>query len=777
MKDYYSKYNTEYPWLIQEEGWVKPLQAVREAQLALGNGFLGSRAVLEEIPYDAKPGTYIAGLYDKIGSQVAELVNLPNPFNFKITADGEKLGVVTMDVIKHRRILNLRHGLLCRCSVLQDTKRRRYDYQSLRFVSMHNKNVGIMQVVFTPLDSAVKASIETGIDTSVHNAGTVTEGRKKHFRVRELGQFDNEGYLIVETFGKLHTLIFRSGFYYQTRGKKIIAKDNIFELELQKNQTVVFTKMFRVDSVSRGEDFERIKRFSEKNFRKVFASSFSRLLREHIDAWENLWDVAEVSIWGDPEAEKNFRFNIYHMLICAPGDGGSSSIGAKALTGEGYRGHIFWDAEIFLFPFYLYTLPDIARNMLLYRYRRLDAARTRAKQLGFKGAMFPWESAGLGDDETPGYAKDLDGKVIKIYTGKREHHITADIAYAFYHYYNVTHDKEFFRDCGYEVMFETARFWASRVEYNKRYNKYEIKNVIGPDEFHNNVNNNAFTNMMAKWNLFVAYRLFRKMKESDPAALKKLIEKIKLSVKEVNKWKDIAACIRINMERKQVIEQFDGYFRKRRVKISGWDEHYLPILLSEKMTPRDYKNTQLIKQADVVMLLYLLSDVFGSKTQKQNYEYYVDRTLHRSSLSLPVYAIMGIDTGDRSRAYRFFNTALCTDISNINNNTGEGIHAACMGGIWQVLINGFAGARIQKEILSIDPRLPIIWRKVLFSLHWRGNLLRLEIKNNKIKIKLIFLKKKKIKIRIFGALHELAGNKTFIFQRRKPVEEVKAYYL
>ena len=214
MKDYYSKYNTEYPWLIKEEGWVRLLQGVREAQLALGNGFLGSRAVLEEIPYDAQPGTYVAGVYDRIGSQVAELVNLPNPFNFKIMIDGERLGVVTMDVVEHRRILNLRHGLLCRHTVFQDRKKRKYDYQTLRFVSMQDKNIGVMQIIFTPLDDGAEASIETGIDTSVHNVRTVTEGRKKHFRAKEVGQFKNEGYLIVETFGKLHTVIFRSGFYY-----------------------------------------------------------------------------------------------------------------------------------------------------------------------------------------------------------------------------------------------------------------------------------------------------------------------------------------------------------------------------------------------------------------------------------------------------------------------------------------------------------------------------------------------------------------------------------
>jgi kojibiose phosphorylase len=787
MKDYFSKYSTEYSWLIKEkeeevkkEEWGQSLQSVKESQLALGNGFWGSRAVLEEIPSNAKPGTYISGLYDRIGSQVAELVNLPNPFNFKIVVDGEKLGVIAMDVVEHRRILNLRHGLLLRHTIFQDSKKRRYDYQSLRFVSMHNKNLGVMQIVFTPLDDGINASIETGIDTSVYNSGTATEGRKKHFRIKEVGQFHNEGCLVIETFGKLYTVIFRSGFYYETRGKKIAATDNVFELKSRKNQTIVFTKIFYIDAVSKDMNFDKVKKLSETKFRKAFQCKFDNLLKRHIRAWDDLWNVAEVSIWGDPEVEKNFRFNIYHMIICAPEDNGVSSVSARALTGEGYHGHIFWDAEIFLFPFYLYTLPVVARNMLLYRYKRLEAARAIAKKNGFKGAMYPWESADLGEEETPAWAKDLDGKIIRIHTGKMEHHITADIVYAFCHYYNATHDEKFLRDYGYEILFETARFWASRVEYNKKKNKYEIKHVIGPDEFHTDVDNNALTNMMTKWNLQAAYKMCKMLRKSDPMFLKNLTQKIGLSAKEPAMWKNIADQININMDKRQIIEQFDGYFRKRRVKINNWGENNMPVI-TKKLTPRDYGKTQLVKQADVIMLFYLLSDIFKLEGKKQNYEYYVDRTIHKSSLSLPVYALMGIDVGDKNRAYQFFNTALHTDISNIHNNTNEGIHIACMGGTWQVLINGFAGVKIQKgvkmqkAVLSINPNLPSRWRKVLFSLNWRGIQIRLEVENNRIKIQLIS-PKKKIKIKVFGDLFELAGDKIFIFKRKKPAEKPQAYY-
>jgi kojibiose phosphorylase len=777
MKSYYSQFSSENSWMIKAEGWVDSLQAVRESQLALGNGLLGSRAILEEIPYGAKPGTYIAGLYDKMGSQVAELVNLPNPFNFKIVLEGEKLGVVTMDVAQHRRILNLRQGLLLRHTVFQDSRKRLYDYQSLRFLSMHEKNIGVMQVIFTPLDEAVVATIQTGIDTSVHNTGTVTEGRKRHFRIKEVGQFNNEGYLVIETFGKTHSVIFRSGFYYQTRNRKVTARDNIFELRLRKNQTVIFTKIFYMEAVSKEDSLDKRKRSSERQFRKAFNGSYNSLLSRHMRVWDDLWRVAEVSIWGEPEVEKNFRFNIYHLLICAAENNGFSSIGARALSGEGYHGHIFWDAEIFLLPFYLFTLPQVARNMLLYRYKRLDAARAIARQHGFKGAMFPWESAGLGLDETPGWAKDLDGKVIKIHTGEMEQHITADVAYAFYYYNNVTRDEQFLKDYGYEVLFETARFWASRVEYNKRKRKYEIRQVIGPDEFHVNVDNNAFTNMMAKWNLLIACKMFNKMKETQPKAFKSLKQRIGLSDRESREWKKIASRMSIRMDKRKIIEQFEGYFKKKRVNITRWDEDSLPIV-SQRLNPRDYAKTQLVKQADVIMLLYLLSDVFSFKTKKANYEYYIARTIHKSSLSLPMCALMAVELGDKNRGYQFFNSSLHTDISDIHNNTEEGIHAACIGGTWQVLIHGFAGIRIDKEILSINPRLPRIWRRVILNLRWRGGLLYLELKNNKIKIQFTAVEgRRKVKIKVFGVIRQLVANKAFSFERKIAPSKPQRYYL
>lgn len=775
MKNFYSHYADDDLWLIKETEWVRPLQNIRESQLALGNGYIGARGVLEEIPYDAMPGTYIAGIYDKMVSQVAELVNLPNPFNFRFTVKGEKLDVVAMDVLSHRRILNLKKGLLLRSTLYQNSKNSRFDYNSIRFVSMDNKNLGVMQITLSSLDENCEIDINTGIDTSVYNAGVLTEGRKRHFRVTDLGQYQNAGYLAVETLERKHAVIYWAGFYYQINGKKIYAKNNIFRMKLKKGQTVTFTKLFCIKHFPVDKNLQKYKKASFKNFFQVFHADFETLVKNHIRVLEKLWRKADILIEGTANLQQNLRFNIYHMLICGYADNGFSSVGARALTGEGYRGHIFWDTEIFLMPFYLYNFPEMAKSIILYRYRRLDKARQLAKENNYRGAKFPWESAGTGEEETPEWAKDIDGSIIKIHTHKMEEHITSDISYALYKYYVVTEDEKFMRDYGYEIIFETARFWASRVEYNKRKKRYEIRRIIGPDEFHIGINNNAYTNMMAKWNMITAHKLFHKIKSEAPEFCNSLSAKLGLKDREIKSWKDISSLLTISVGRNKVIEQFDGYFKLKKVKLKEMDENGMPVL-SKRLKSQDLAKTQLVKQPDTLMLLYLLDDVYSLKTKKANYEFYIANTLHKSSLSPSIHSALASICRYRQRAYSLFNVALRMDISNLYGNTDEGIHGANLGGTWQAVIFGFAGISITKERLWINPRMPFTWRKMVFSLCWKGHILYLELTNNTIKLRAKAAKSKKIEIGIFDRLFYIKPNKTYLFGRKKPVLAAEYYY-
>lgn len=772
MKDIYSEFVNDELWLIRENEWAKTLQKVRESQFTLGNGYMCSRGILEEVPYDSSPGTFVAGLYDKIASQVAELVNLPNPVNFKLTINnGEKVGLSAMDSLEHKRVLNMKKGVLVRRTLYKDSRRNKYDYQSLRFISMKDKNIGVMQIVFTPLDSGCSLDINTGIDTAVFNSGVLTEGRKKHFRLKELGQVDNAGFLVVETLEKKNPVVFWSGFYYEINGKKIYAKDNIFSLKLRKKQTVVFTKVFCIKRFPFHENHSSCKKESFIIFNSAFRKGVSSLLKNHVQSWSRLWDKADIVVGGTASIQQNIRFNIYHMLIAAGYDYGFSSVGARTLSGKGYRGHIFWDAEIFILPFYLLTFPQIAKNMLLYRYRRLDKARELAKSEGYRGVRFPWESAHTGDEETPEWAKDLDGSIIKIYTHKMEHHLVADIAYAVNQYYLYTSDDKFMEYCGYEMLFETARFWASRVKLNKRRNTYDITDVMGPDEFHVKVKNNAFTNFMAKWNLLTAHKFFSLLKEN-PFLYKSLAKKISLNDKEASQWKKVALRISPPRHKGKVIEQFDGYFRLKNINISRTDENGIPVL-SSKAKSEDFGKTQLVKQADIVMLMYLLDGWFDDSTKKDNYNFYLSRTLHKSSLSPSIHSLMACETGDLIRAYTFFNVALRTDISDLSGNTDEGIHAACLGGTWQAIVFGFAGVKLAGGTMFIYPRMPFSWNSLKFSLIWRKAQVKLTLTNETVKIRIVSSLKKQVKFGVWGKIVSLKPGKEYIFDKKSALDKNK----
>jgi kojibiose phosphorylase len=394
----------------------------------------------------------------------------------------------------------------------------------------------------------------------------------------------------------------------------------------------------------------------------------------------------------------------------------------------------------------------------------MGSARKIAKERGYQGVMFPWESADTGEDTTPTWYKDGSGKVQKVLTMEQEHHITADVAFAVFHYFVITNDIDFLLNYGLEMMLETARFWASRAEYNKKRKRYEINHVIGPDEFHEDVNNNAFTNFMAQWNLRMAAKLCRVFRRKYPVEIKRLMAKINLSSSEPEKWRQIASKIFIPISKTGLIEQFQGYLKKRKVPPPELDHHSLPLYPAKI---RNIGSTQYIKQADVVMILFLLSDIFSLKTKKKNYIFYEKRTLHKSSLSASIYAAVGAEIGEEHRACHYFNIATYADLKNIYENTDMGIHAASLGGVWIALINGFAGVRIRKGILSFNPHLPYQWKSIKFLIQFRGFDISVYIVEDKINLYFSSkCKKDQIPIRVYDRLHTLQANKKTIFYKK-----------
>ncbi|MFC1594237.1 glycoside hydrolase family 65 protein [Candidatus Omnitrophota bacterium] len=765
MKDFISQYASRADWLLWEKKWNKDLQGTRETQFTIGNGYICSRGALEEIPYDALPGTFMAGVFDKSGAQIPEIVNLPNPFDFKIIVQGEKMDVASMDVVDHKRVLDMKQGILFRKTIFANARKQRFAYQSMRFLSMDDVHIGGLQACFIPLDGPAEIIVQNIVDTGVVNKGLLTEGSKKHVQVMNVSRSKEINYTCVRTFESKISIGFADTFFIDDTTKTWQTHDRAIKLKVDKGKSVCFTKLFSVHS-TREVLLKDLKTQVRRSLSKAIKLGFHAVVNNHRAAFSRKWQISDIVVKPDKNIQQAVRFNIYHLLILGNDRGKDTSIGAKGLAGEGYRGHIFWDAEIFILPFFLYNNSIVAKNMLLYRYNRLSASRKNAAKNGYRGTQFAWESADSGEETTPSWHKLQDGSIIKIYTGQQEHHIVADVAYAVDHYCNVTGDGDFMATYGLEIMFETARFWASRVELDKRKKYYEIRHVIGPDEFCENINNNAFTNAMARWNLLRAVELYRRYVQEQPAALRNVTKKIGLREAELNRWRSVGKRMYIPFSKKHnLIEQCEGYFKKRNAKITSYDKNGMP-LLPKGVSERKLDQTQLIKQADVVMLLYLLSNTFTLEQKRLNYHYYIQRTTHRSSLSASINAIIGAEVGDLERAFTLFTMALYTDIRDVHGNSLDGIHSACLGGVWQVLVKGFGGLRMKRNMLTFDPKLPRKISLLEFSVLWRDYTLHVSVQKNKIKLCAESSSQEQCSLIVYKKVHEIPCNKTVTFSKK-----------
>jgi len=764
-RDFFKRYRSDEEWLIRENVWDPRFQGVHESLFTLGNGYLGSRGVLEEIPYDAYAGTYLAGVYDTSVAQVPEMVNLPNPAAFRIVAEGEKVGMAAMDVLKHRRALDMKKGLLWRHTVFSNSRKERFDYQSIRFFSMADPHVGAMKICFTPLDRDIEILVQNEVNTDVTNKGILTEGRKRHIRIVRVVRKKSVNYLCVKTLESKVFIAYADYLKIAHDRKAFATPHRVLRLKVKKGKTACFTCIYTI-LTSRDAARKMLRAQSTRKLRSAIKTGFDKLAASHIKVWERRWQQSDCVITPGAELNKALRFNIYHLLISGNEHSSDTSIGAKTLSGEGYRGHVFWDTEIYIMPFFIYTNPRIARNMLYYRYRRLEAARRIAHDSGYRGALFPWESARRGTDATPDWHKNLDGRIIKIHTGKLEHHIVADVAYATYHYFLTTGDDGFMINAGLEMIFETARFWVSRVTYNKKKKYYEIKKVIGPDEFHVNVDNNVYTNGMARFNLLKASSLYKEYKERCSTQLQRLARKISLSKEEVEDWRKIAAKILIPASAKKgVLEEFSGYFQKRDARITGFDNNFMPTF-PKNIAVRDLHKTQFVKQADAVMLLYLLPDEFTLEEKKRNFAYYEKRTLHKSSLSASIHAALACEVGEPEKAHRYFLYSLYDDLKDLYGNVIDGVHAASLGGAWQALVKGFCGMGIINGVLSFNPHLPPFLKKVKFKALYRGFELLVLVGKRKIEILPRSKGKKgKLHLSVYGRPQYLHRNKRYVFKR------------
>lgn len=741
-------------WEIKQNNYNRKENKKKETIFTLANGYRGLRGFNEFSNYGWK-GNFIAGIYDKSEAQIQEIVNNADPLAIKFYINGEKINLDEGRIIKYERNLNMKKAVLNTNFELELESGKIVEVFSERFVSKNNLHRWGAKYQIKPKNFSGKLVIESIIDGTVTNSANDPYNEVRHYYVEKMKDLKPGISLRTVTKDKKISVVesttircFRESENLLTNRKFVVLGEQVkelYELSIEENQVYTIYK-YGVTFTSR-DNISNLDEFTEKELNNFAFVGYEDELKKHIEQWDKIWENIDIEIKGDEKAQLGIRFNVFHLVSCANKDDPRVSIPAKGLHGEGYKGHIFWDTEIYMLPFFIYTQPETAKSLLLYRYNTSDGARKNAMLNGYKGAQFAWESTDDGLETTPKWGKDYLGNPVRIWTGDEEIHITADVAFAYWDYFRATNDEQFMIDYGAEIFFETAKFWESRVEYNYQKDRYEINGVIGPDEFHEHVNNNAYTNYMAKWNLSKAFEISKLLKEKDPIKYERLCVDLGLSDKDFIRWNNISDKIYIpRYNGTKLIEQFEGYFNLKDYIITEWDKNRMPVW--PKGVELDKLNkTQLVKQADVVMLLLLLEDEFDDETKKINYEYYEKRTMHKSSLSPSMYSIMGLKVGDTHNAYEYFIKTVMTDLEDNQGNSEYGLHAASTGGSWQCVVFGFGGLSVDEEgVLNFKPWLPEQWEELSFKVTWRGAKLKVDILRDKI----IFLSDQNLKIKVFS---------------------------
>ncbi|MFT4760793.1 MAG: kojibiose phosphorylase [Saprospiraceae bacterium] len=739
-------------WLVEETGFVPEKINHYETIFTVGNGFQGTRGALEEGFRGGLPGTYLAGIYDHHDSTVVDLVSCPDWLPVKVYIEGELLNMNSCKIVEYHRKFDLRQGVLYRLTVFEDEEGRITRYESIRFTHLSQQNIAALRICITPVNYSGQVRVESSLEGNRRNLDRLPQyvgetsfpletkwekwATSKHLEQVATISGEEGIYLEMKTLDRAHSLGYAANMQLEgadakrTTQKEYEKISEVLNFAVEEGRTYQLDKLVTIGT-SRAVSKEKLQSQCYDDLEKAKFIGFDTLLATNASAWQVKWDNSDCVIVGDESANLVVRFNTYHLLITANENDPKVNIGAKSLSGEGYKGHVFWDTEIFLLPFYIYTQPKTAKALLLYRYHCMEGAKKNAKMNGFGGAQYPWESADTGEETTPKWTHD--GKH-RIWTGEEEIHITADVAYGVLTYLTASDDFQFFLDYGAEMLFETARFWSSRLEYIEDKNHYELNRVIGPDEFHEHVDNNVFTNRMAQWNLEKVIGWYDVLKTEYPEELKQLSDRLKLSEEEVLDWQKKSKNIYIPFDKeKKLIEQFEGYFNYKEVPITQWDKNNMPIY-PEGYDHFNADETTLVKQPDVIMLLYVLPDEFSDEIKRINYEFYEKRTMHKSSLSPSIHSIMGIEIGDTTKAVQYFERSAFVDLIDNQGNTDMGMHIASCGGTWQTVVFGFGGVRVKSGKLNFKPWLPPHWEALSFKLKWKGETIKININHKSIGI-------------------------------------------
>lgn len=759
-------------WNLNYDEYEAEKEGLREALCTLGNGYFATRAAHEESRDDNYhyPGTYLAGGYNRLESEIAgqvieneDLVNWPNwlVLRFK-PADGEWLNLDEMSVLAHRQTLNLREGLLQRFIHVKDGDGRETIIESSRLVHMQHPHLAAIQWKLTPKNWSGKIIIHSALDGSVINNGVARyrDLRGRHLQTLDHGTFEEDGIFIKTKATQSEVVMAQaakvSAYFdrelpavsrHEVKEEDYIAHQLTFEAE--ENRTV---RIEKIVAIYTSRDAAVSDPLNEAQNAIMRAESFEALRANQATAWRSIWDRVDTQFEGDhPEDQLVLRLHIFHILqtVSLNSIGLDVGVPSRGWHGEAYRGHIFWD-ELFICPFLSWTVPEITRSLLIYRYRRLPEARYNARSAGYRGAMFPWQSGSNGREESQKiHLNPKSGNWIPD-DSRLQRHVNAAIAYNVWQYYQITRDHEFLHFFGAELILDIACFWSGKVTWNERQQKFEILKVVGPDEYHTHypgskepgLNNNAYTNVMVIWVMKHALEVLKILDEKRQEELKELL---KITREELNRWEEITRKMFIPFVKPdRIFSQFEGFEDLEELDWDYYHKEYGEVLRLDRIMEKEGKDVnkyKASKQADVLMLFYLFSAEeltelvtgcgynFKPTAIPENIKYYQERTAHGSTLSKVVHSWV-LARSDRSHSWHNFKDALMSDFADVQGGTTpEGIHLGAMAGTVDLIQRGYLGLEMREDKLWFNPQLPESLKCISCTMRYCGIWIKIKVKD------------------------------------------------
>lgn len=760
-------------WKIIEEGFDPHVNKISESIFSIGNGRMGQRANFEETyTGETLQGNYIAGVYYPDKTRVgwwkngypeyfAKVLNAANWIGIDIRIGDQTLDLNTCKVKEFTRVLHMKEGYLERSFIAEIPGGREVKVHSRRFCSIVDDETGAICYSVTPLNFSDVVTITPFIDGDVKNADSNYDEKFWDEVHHEAG--DKSALLVMRTkktgfevcTGMMFNVTSDDGQNdYPTQaltGNKYVAHK--VEVNGTEGKSISICK-YVANLSSENYPVEILRDECRKMLRRIAAKGFDKMLVEQAAAWALKWQESDIVIEGDAAAQQGIRFNIFQLNQTYTGEDARLNIGPKGFTGEKYGGSTYWDTEAYCVPFYLATAPpDVTRNLLIYRYKHLEKAIENAAKLGFTDGAALYPMVTMNGEECHNEWEITFEEI----------HRNGAIAYAIFNYIRYTGDKDYLTAYGLEVLVGIARFWRQRVNWSSDRKQYVMLGVTGPNEYENNVNNNWYTSTIACWCMEYAIEAISYVKESNLEKYHSLVSKMHFNeADETSAWKHIIDNMYFPESKELgVFLQQDGYLDKEQTLVKDLNEAERP--LNQKWSWDRILRSVFIKQADVLQGIYFFEERYDEATIRRNFDFYEPRTVHESSLSPCVHAILAAKLGDEQRAYEFYLRTSRLDLDDYNNDTEDGLHITSMAGTWMSVVEGFAGMRVRKDILHFNPFLPGKWNSFSFNILFRGSILNVKIEREYVI--LTNQSEKPLTVYVFAKPYEVSGG-----------EEVRAGY-